>query len=86
MTPKLPRPSWVAELFDKIDQLPSVLKLTAAVTHERQRAHRLEGQREMLMEKAKELHRDLAARDARIYELEHIIVNTLKQSLPKGKA
>ena len=83
MTPRLPRPQWVDELHEKIDKLPTVLKLTAALAHEQQKRHRLESQRALLMEKVKELHRDLAARDARIFELEHIIVHTLKQKVTK---
>jgi len=76
--PQLPRPEWVRDILEALLGLPEMIQVQRALAAEQENLRRIREQRDMLVNDLKNARVLLAEKNAKIAELEQVIITKLR--------
>ena len=78
--PQLPRPEWAKEILEALLGIPEMIQVQRSLAAEQENLRRVREQRDMLVNELKNARMLIAEKNAKITELEQIIIGKLKST------
>ena len=78
--PQLPRPEWAKEILEALLGIPEMIQVQRSLAAEQENLRRVREQRDMLVNELKTIRMVVAEKNAKIAELEQVIIERLRNA------